>query len=810
MGVFDWFSGKGKQDNKPKPVSPRTSDIECPKCHAKMLDEPGLLKCFSCGTPIRERKNAGALPPSDAAALQIRKHIQDNLDILKFLCTCGTFNLDKCRAYMAMSAQQGKPFDTAATRQLENANQMIGGYERLRTGTLIPEHMKAWGTFFKLLADMRPDSSTVQFLVEAQRQFDAIGAQLKTATPGQPDAAPDTKEEEYVRRCLTMGFSERPEQRRYESIPEAQRVLAPLNSGRNQEALQEAENIIKQYGDWDVGYLWATSAMLELREHERARNLLQEGLENAKRKSRICALMGNIQWKTKNLRDAIYWWVQAIHCQEAIKDYEESPYLYLHYVADALGLSDVAAALIERVDRIRYSIRLNATTAADLGDLARQQTTPGMRDVLVGLCGRYLKPSPPPTDLSEAEVGLERALHQIESALKNHPNPAFSLVSLGLQTTQYGKKIVWRFKTGGFDAPGTMDDWAAANFLNQKLKPIGVTVSGSDMVDSARGNQFFEYDFRTMRTQPAVDPREIGRFIDHAGIVDVAVFLSDGKRAVSFGRERSVKAWDLKTFAESHVISNRHLRGMLGVRPDANGVLLVYQELFAKPSVVRQWDLDSGNLSDVCQLNTQTIGGLRNAVFSANCRVMLVVGDKKIVLWSLSGPTLTSQFEITKRINALALSANAQSILCAEDDNLIHLVNATSGQRTATLVGHEGEVNEVRFTPSGDLALSCSNDRTVRVWDLHNGKEVRCLRGHTSGIWCLDVSADGNYAASAGSGYPENEKDCTIRIWDINTGSEVARYVGHSKGIRSVRFNRSGDLLMSASVDKTVRLWKLQ
>jgi WD40 repeat protein len=292
--------------------------------------------------------------------------------------------------------------------------------------------------------------------------------------------------------------------------------------------------------------------------------------------------------------------------------------------------------------------------------------------------------------------------------------------------------------------------------------------------------------------------------------VAVADFISDGKRAVSFGGEGSVKAWDLKTFAESRVISDRHLRGVLGVKPVANHVLLVYQELFAKPSVVRQWDLDSGNLSDVCQLNTQTIGGLRDAVFSADCRVMLIVGSKTIGLWSLSGAMLMSQFEITKRINALALSANAQSILCAEGDNLIHLVNATSGQRTATLVGHESKVNEVRFTLSGDLALSCSDDQTVRVWDLQSGKEIRCLRGHTSGIWCLDVSADGKYAASAGSGYPENETDCTIRIWDINTGGEVARYVGHRKGIRSVRFNRSGDLLMSASVDKTVRLWKVK
>jgi len=625
-----------------------------------------------------------------------------------------------------------------------------------------------------------------------------------------PRTGSDPTETEFVRKCLEPQYREEKEDRMWDS-PGAKEINALLNSNKYEECARAAEAKAAENSDLDLYYDWGGSACLQMNDYDRARRIFLQGLAKGKRKSLNCSMMGQVEWKARNAKEAVYWWAQAVHCRESIKDYaDESPYLYLYYVAEALGLPDVAAALIERVDRIRYSIRLNAAPAADLRDLFRQQATPAMRDVLAGLRGRYLKPSPPPTDLSKAEAGLDRALRQIENELKNRPNPAFSMVSLGLEATKYGKKIQWRFKTGGYDAPGTMDGWAAANFLNERLKPTGVTVSRSDMVDSARGNQFFEYDFRSARTQPAEDAREVGRFIEHADSAVVADFISDGKRAVSFGGEESVKVWDLKTLSELGVISHRHLKGVLGVRPGANQVLLVYQELFAKPSVVRQWDLDSGTLSDVCQLNTQTIGGLRNAVFSADCRLMMVVGDKKVALWNLSGPTLVSQFDITKHINALALSANEQSVLCAESDNSIHLMNAASGETTVTLVGHEGEINEVRFTPSGDLALSCSKDYTVRVWDLHSGKEVRCLRGHASGIRCLDVSADGKYAASGGSGYPGDEKDRTIRIWEISTGSEVARYVGHTKVIRSVRFNLIGDLLVSASADKTVRLWSLR
>jgi hypothetical protein len=124
------------------------------------------------------------VPSPDAAALRIRKEIRDNLEVLRFLSTCGKFDGEKCRSYVALCAQLGKPLDSNAARQLENADRMIGGYERMRIEILVPTHLQAWGTFFKLLADMRPDRATVQFLAEAKREFDAIGEQLKGKPTG--------------------------------------------------------------------------------------------------------------------------------------------------------------------------------------------------------------------------------------------------------------------------------------------------------------------------------------------------------------------------------------------------------------------------------------------------------------------------------------------------------------------------------------------------------------------------------------------------------------------------------------------------
>jgi WD40 repeat protein len=72
----------------------------------------------------------------------------------------------------------------------------------------------------------------------------------------------------------------------------------------------------------------------------------------------------------------------------------------------------------------------------------------------------------------------------------------------------------------------------------------------------------------------------------------------------------------------------------------------------------------------------------------------------------------------------------------------------------------------VAVSADGRYALSGSNDRTVRWWDLVSGQEVFRWVAHEDGVKCLAVSPDGRVAVTGGNWG-------AARLWDMSTGTEI-------------------------------------
>lgn len=124
-----------------------------------------------------------------------------------------------------------------------------------------------------------------------------------------------------------------------------------------------------------------------------------------------------------------------------------------------------------------------------------------------------------------------------------------------------------------------------------------------------------------------------------------------------------------------------------------------------------------------------------------------------------------------------------------------------------TLEGHEGWVTSIATTSENPSSLiSGSRDKSIISWNLTKdnpesyGTAQRSLRGHSHFVEDVVLSSDGQFALSC-------SWDKTLRLWDLNEGVSTRTFVDHSKDVLSVAFSSDNRQIVSGSRDKTLKLW---
>jgi hypothetical protein len=121
----------------------------------------------------------------------------------------------------------------------------------------------------------------------------------------------------------------------------------------------------------------------------------------------------------------------------------------------------------------------------------------------------------------------------------------------------------------------------------------------------------------------------------------------------------------------------------------------------------------------------------------------------------------------------------------------------------ATLRGHGGGVQAVALTPDGRRAVSGSDDKTLKVWDLESWVVLQTLRGHEGSVKAVALTPDGRRAVSGSA-------DMTLKVWNLESGTELHTLRGHEHKVTMVALSPDGRRAVSGSPDKTLKVWDLE
>jgi WD40 repeat protein len=346
-------------------------------------------------------------------------------------------------------------------------------------------------------------------------------------------------------------------------------------------------------------------------------------------------------------------------------------------------------------------------------------------------------------------------------------------------------------------------------------------------------------------SEVAYTPGTVRRYVGHTDGVFTLAISPDGRTLLSGSDDKTVILWNLET-GEILKQLEGHTTWLNDVAfgPDGQMAASVSDEMTIL------WDVQTGRI--IRQFDGHE-GPIARIAFSPDGQ-NIVTGDRGddaiLIQWDVESGEILRRFEGSSRVTDIEFTPDGSAFLSASSDGIlilwdfesgeiIHELNlhnenpeATVGSVRATAISPDGltaaigteslgiilwdlstgallqshaipgGANTVVFHPEKDTALVGGLHYLIDV-DLQTGEILNTYAGHHDSVWDVGITSNGRYAVSASF-------DKTLRLWELERGHVIRRFAPAGALAFEVDLSPDGRTALSGSIDGTVTLWDVE
>ncbi len=324
---------------------------------------------------------------------------------------------------------------------------------------------------------------------------------------------------------------------------------------------------------------------------------------------------------------------------------------------------------------------------------------------------------------------------------------------------------------------------------------LAISPTGEYLATGGNGNDITLWDFDT--------GEKVRTFVGHNKAISDGGLAFDptGKWLASGSHDHSVYIWDIKTGnVVEHLTAHMDTVEKLVFSPD--GSLLATA---SSDSTVRLWEINSDQFKIKYSLQDHKDKVYALAFINNGKRLVSAGKDKTLRIWDTeSGVILRILQEPVGTINAIATDKN--KIYTASTNKRVRRWNANLSRKQKIINNLAGKPVSVAITPEHRYVAVGFNSGLLQLYELATFKLLwQQKQAHQKRITRLAFNSKGNLLVSASF-------DKTAKLWQIKQDSLIEQkvFLGHKRAIYSVSISPNNKYVATAGADGQIGLFDMQ